>query len=125
MVADRKIILVVEDEILIRIVAMEALTAAGFHVIEAEHADIALALLYVKALTIHLLFTDIHMPGTMNGLELAHHANIHWPWIGILVTSGHAKPHHSELPVGTRFLAKPYDLEHVVTHSRELCRNTD
>jgi len=123
MVLERKIILVVEDETLIRIVAMNALSDAGFHVIEAEHADIALDLLQLKATTIHLLFTDVHMPGTMNGLELARHANTCWPWIALLVASGQAKPHQTELPFGSRFLAKPYNLEHVVAHVRELCNH--
>jgi CheY-like chemotaxis protein len=113
-------IVVAEDEVLIRMNAVDFLTEAGFEVIEAGHADEALTILGDQAADIHLLFTDVHMPGTMNGLELAHHARAHWPWIALLVVSGHAKPNTEELPEGSRFLTKPYDLDQVIGHVREL-----
>ena len=115
-----KIIVLAEDEWLIRMSALEALTAAGFEVIEAAHAEEALSFLQSNATTTHLLFTDIHMPGDMNGLALAHHSQRHWPWIAILMASGNARPHGSELPIGSRFLPKPYDLDHMVSHIHDL-----
>ena len=87
-----------------------------------RHAAEALAILRKQASGVHVLFTDIHMPGLMNGLALAHHAHIHWPWIGLILASGRARPLPADLPVGSRFLAKPYDFHHLVGHVRELTR---
>ncbi len=115
-----RIIIVVEDEVIIRMIVAEALTEAGFHVIEVEHADAALIVLRSSASDIRAIFTDVHMPGSMNGLELAQHASQHWPWIALLVASGKAQPHAAEMPAGSRFLPKPYRPAHVVTHIQEL-----
>lgn len=68
----------------------------------------------------HVLFTDIHMLGGINGIELAHHTHGHWPWIGVLIASAQAQPIPAELPTGSRFLAKPYQCDHLVNHIREL-----
>lgn len=105
---------------LIRMTAVEALVGAGFEVIEAGHATDALRVLTSQADAVQALFTDVHMPGGMTGLELAHHVRGHWPWIALLVASGTARPAHDEIPPGARFLPKPYDLDHVVRHVREL-----
>jgi CheY-like chemotaxis protein len=67
--------LVVEDEDMIREIAVQTLEDDGFAVLEAEHAASALIHLNVSASSIHVLFTDLHMPGEMDGLALAHHAN--------------------------------------------------
>ena len=115
-----KTVVVAEDELLIRMLAAEVLTEAGFKVIEAIHAREALRVFDAQAVSIHVLVTDIYMPGVMNGLELAHHVRGHWPWIGLLVVSGNPRPSANELPRGCRFLPKPYDPEHVVDHVREL-----
>ena len=115
-----KTVVVAEDEALIRMLAVDVLVEAGFLVIEASHAAEALAALQVRAGQTHLLFTDIHMPGLMNGLELAHHVQRHWPWIALLIASGEFSPAADELPAGSRFLPKPYDLEHVVAHARAM-----
>jgi CheY-like chemotaxis protein len=121
LMSDRpKIVVVAEDETLIRMLAVDVLIDAGFAVIEAGHADDALAILNSQATDIHVLFTDIHMPGSMDGLELAHHTRRHWPWIALLVASGKGKPSFAELPPGSRFLSKPYEPSHVVAHVREL-----
>ena len=112
--------MVVEDEFLIRAMAVEALTEAGFEVLEAEHAQGALGVLRDRANRIRALFTDIHMPGAMNGLDLAHHARTNWPWIRLLLASGLANPHTTKMPAGSRFLSKPYDVAHAVRHIREL-----
>jgi two-component system, response regulator PdtaR len=118
MVAAPKIALVAEDEILIRMVAVESLAEAGFEVLEAEHAERALAILRERAGRVHLLFTDIHMPGPMSGLELARQVRGLWPHIALLIASDLCKPPAEELPAGSVFLSKPYDSERVVAHAR-------
>jgi len=120
MASDPKTVVVAEDEVLVRMLAAEVLTDAGFEVIEVEHARDALAVLAAKSSTIHLLFTDINMPGPMNGLELAHHVRRTWPAIGLLIASGQGRPLFEDLPVGSRFLPKPYHPDHVVAHARTL-----
>jgi len=115
-----KTVLVAEDETLIRIVAIDALTDAGFEVIEASHAEGALIALRSRAGAIHLLFTDIEMHGQMNGLELAHYVQTTWPLVALLITSGADTPLATMLPAGSIFLAKPYDLKHVVAHAKTL-----
>jgi CheY-like chemotaxis protein len=109
-----KTVVVAEDETLVRILTVAVLTEAGFVVIEAEHAEEALAALQLQPLAIHLLFTDINMPGRMNGLALAHHVQRVWPHIALLITSGDNEPQSGKLPAGSVFLAKPYDLAHVL-----------
>lgn len=100
--------------------AAEYLLGAGFSVLEAEHAGAALNILAARGTHVHVLFTDIHMPGSMNGLALAHHAHRNFPWIAVLVASGAATPAKHELPAGSRFLPKPYDHGHVVASIREI-----
>ena len=114
------VILVVEDELLIRMVAAESLADAGFTVIEASHAAEAMSILDSDARAIHAIFTDIHMPGTLDGLGLARLAREKWPWIPLLIASGKARPAPAELPAGSRFIAKPYPLDHMTMHLREL-----
>ena len=101
-------VILVEDEFLIRFMVSEILIENGYTVIEADHSDAALATLQARAAEINLLFTDIHMPGRMDGMTLAHHARKHWPWIKILLSSGRARPAQHHLPDGSRFMAKPY-----------------
>jgi CheY-like chemotaxis protein len=122
MVGGQKVILVAEDDVLVRLVAVDLLAEAGFSVLEAEHADAALLILNLQAADVHVLFTDIHMPGSMNGLALAQHAHRHFPWIALLVASGDARPGEKDLPEGCRFLAKPYDSGHAIASICELLR---
>lgn len=114
------VILVVEDEDIIRMLAVDALEDAGFEVLQAGHAADAMIVLKKFASGIHALFTDVHMPGTMNGVMLAHEAQRCWPWIQLLIASGHMIPAPSDLPVRSRFLPKPYKLVHVVNHVRDM-----
>ena len=109
-------ILIVEDEELLRMLAVDALRAARYEVLEAGHAGDALDILRVQARSIHALFTDVHMPGPMNGVALAHETRRCWPWVHLLIASGQLVPHPSELPTGSRFLPKPYELHHVLGH---------
>jgi two-component system, response regulator PdtaR len=106
-------VLVVEDEPLIRAILSDELRTAGVTVIEAATADEALA--YLKAVgMVDLVFTDIQMPGSMNGLELARRLREQNPALPIIVTSGNAGPQGVEERVG-RFLPKPYDMDRAVT----------
>ena len=116
MILQPKVVLIVEDEPLIRLVASETLADAGFEVIEAEHAEAALTALHRAASTISVLFTDIRMPGSMDGVQLAHRVHHTWPFIGLLVTSGNARPLLTPLPHPARFMAKPYDCNDIVAH---------
>lgn len=105
-------VLVVEDEPLIRLMLTDALEDAGFSVIEAGTADEALGIITDQ--TIHLLFTDIQMPGTASGLDLAHVVADRFPQAGILIASGRLTLADIELPPSAEFFAKPYDLEAVI-----------
>lgn len=103
-------ILVVEDESLIRMGIADYLEDSGFRVLEAANADQAIRLLEANA-DVAVMFTDIDMPGTMDGLKLAQAVSDRWPPVGIIVTSGHVKLDATALPKGGLFVAKPYDPE--------------
>jgi DNA-binding NtrC family response regulator len=120
-----RVIVVVEDETLIRLAVAAALEEANFGVIEAGHAGEALAILEHEGVRVHVVFTDVHMPGPMDGLMLAHHVRRHWPHISLLVTSGQGFVSEDAMPEGGRFIPKPYRLDHVVHHIRELVPPTD
>jgi CheY-like chemotaxis protein len=112
-------VLIVEDEILLRIDAMDALEAGGFEVVDAKNADDAIAILEQRN-DIVLIFTDIDMPGSMDGLKLAHFVKNRWPPIKIIATSGHAKIKANDLPEGSRFICKPYKSPEVAETIRQL-----
>lgn len=119
MAQQNPLVMVAEDETLIRLDAVDALTDAGFEVLEAAAACEALEGLEQNP-GITVLFTDINMPGDMDGLALARHVRDRWPGIGVLVTSGKIRPGGGELPPGCRFLPKPYSREHILCHVRSL-----
>ena len=101
-------VLIVEDETLVRLGAAKMIEEAGFLVIEAANADEAIRLLECRT-NIRAVFTDINMPGSMDGLKLAHAVRNRWPPIKIIVTSGRNRVTEQDLPEGGRFFAKPYD----------------
>ncbi len=113
------VVLIVEDEFLLRIDAAEVIAAAGFEVIEAGNADEAIEVLEARR-DIMVVFTDIQMPGSMDGLKLARAIRGRWPPIKIVATSGHLKVGHTDLPEGGRFLPKPYSSAQVIGVLREL-----
>ena len=121
MVSERiaPVILVVEDEALVRLAAVGMLEDAGFCMIEAVDGDQALELLAADS-DIQLLFTDVTMPGTIDGLALARHVRDRWPHIAIMIVSAKQMAHTEELPPGSRFEQKPYSPDAVVRHAREL-----
>jgi len=113
------VVLVVEDEPLLRMMAVEAVEEAGFVAIEARNADEAVAVLESRS-DISLLFTDIDMPGSMDGLKLAHAVRGRWPPIKILVVSGKVRLRPFELPSSSRFVGKPYHAAAMVEELRSL-----
>jgi len=98
-------VLVVEDEVLIREVVAEELQEAGFTVVVARHADQAIAILEARQ-DINLVFTDIDMPGSMDGLKLAAAVRDRWPPVHIIITTGKVRP--LEIPANALFIPKPY-----------------
>jgi CheY-like chemotaxis protein len=112
-------ILIVEDEAFVRVLGAGMLTHAGFRVIEAADSDEALELLEADA-DVQLLFTDVNLPGSIDGVAFARQVHERWPRVGIIMVSGQASPHPSDLPDGCRFHRKPYDEAAVVMHAREL-----
>jgi len=113
------VVLIVEDEPLLRMLAVEVVEEAGFVAIEARDADEAVVLLESRA-DITLLFTDINMPGSIDGLKLAHAVRNRWPPIKILVVSGKQRLQSSDLPSNSRFLRKPYQASALVEELRSM-----
>lgn len=102
------VVLVVEDDPLVRLAAIDIVEDAHCRSYEASNADEAMALLEAHA-DINVLFTDIDMPrGSMNGLTLARAARVSWPGIFLIIASGHVRIAASDLPKGSVFFAKPY-----------------
>ena len=113
------VVLVVEDEPLLRMLAVEVVEEAGFIAIEASDADEAVILLESRT-DIALLFTDINMPGSMDGLKLAHAVRDRWPPIKILVVSGKERLQSSDLPSNSCFVGKPYQASAMVEELRSM-----
>jgi CheY-like chemotaxis protein len=113
------VVLVVEDEPLIRFDIVAQLEDDGFCVFQAKNADDAIALLLAEP-SIRILFTDIDMPGSMDGLRLSAAVRQRWPPIRIIVTSGHRQVEITDLPDGSVFFSKPYRHHDVVASMREL-----
>jgi two-component system, response regulator PdtaR len=99
--------LVVEDEPLIMMEAVDILEGDGFRVLEAWSADRALALLEEQG-PVDLLFTDVHMPGDLDGFALARAVRDRFPGTAIVICSGHVKPGPEDLPEGAVFIDKPF-----------------
>ena len=115
----RPIVLVVDDEALIRMNAVGMIEDAGFEVIEAANADEAIVILEGR-LDIRIVFTDIQMPGSMDGLKLAAAIRGRWPPIKIVATSGLVDVRADDLPDGSVFLPKPYTFDIIRNTLREL-----
>jgi two-component system, response regulator PdtaR len=102
-----RVVLVVEDDELIRMHAADMVRDLGFETLEAANADDAISLLE-RCSDITVVFTDIQMPGSMDGLHLVAVVRDRWPPIALLVTSGRPAPLDTALPRGARFVSKPY-----------------
>lgn len=112
-------VLVVEDEYLIRMDTASSLESDGFIVFEAGNAAQAIRCLESHP-EIRLIFTDINMPGSMDGLALAHYVRGRWPPVKIIVTSGYMKVRRDDLPKGAIFVEKPYHPQNIVDKITEL-----
>src|ERR1700735_3529657 len=107
-------VLVVEDEMLLRMRAVDIVEDAGFRPVEAVNADEAISILESRS-DISLLFTDVQMPGSIDGLKLAHAVHERWPSIKIILVSGQVKPSDAERPADSRFFGKPLVVEQMIT----------
>jgi two-component sensor histidine kinase/ActR/RegA family two-component response regulator len=112
-------VLVVEDEMVLRMRAVDIVEDAGFTAIEAVSADEALAILEARS-DISLLFSDIQMPGTMDGLKLAHAVHDRWPGIKIILVSGQVRPTDAEKPADSRFFGKPIEVQQIIAQLQEM-----
>lgn len=106
-------VLVVEDEMVLRMRAVDIVEDAGFTAIEAVNADEALSILENRS-DISLLFSDIQMPGSMDGLKLAHAVHDRWPSIKIILVSGLVKVSETDKPVDSRFFGKPLEVKRMI-----------
>src|SRR3954452_14977984 len=107
-------VLIVEDEMVLRMRAVDIVEDAGFRAVEAVNADQAMSILESRS-DISLLFTDIQMPGSMDGLKLAHAVHDRWPAIKIILVSGQVNPTDAERPADSRFFGKPLSVEQMIT----------
>jgi DNA-binding NtrC family response regulator len=112
-------VLVVEDEMLLRMRAVDIVEDAGFTPIEAVNADEALAILESRS-DIDLLFTDIQMPGSMDGLKLAHAVHQRWPAIKIILVSGQVTPAEADTPINSRFFGKPLEVKQMIAEMQQM-----
>src|SRR5918994_5122827 len=90
------VVLVVEDEPLVRMTAVDELEEVGFQVLEAANADVAMTVLEARSDEVQVLFTDVNMPGSMDGLALAERVHRRWSHIRLLISSGYARPYPDE-----------------------------
>jgi CheY-like chemotaxis protein len=120
-VSERPVVLVVEDDFLLRMDAVDAVRSAGFESVEASNADEAIAILEAGPNT-HVVFTDVQMPGSMDGLKLAKFVKGRWPPIKIVATSGRVRVAEDDLLEGARFIPKPYTPAQIIETFRELVR---
>ncbi|WGD29581.1 response regulator [Ancylobacter sp. WKF20] len=107
------VVLIVEDNTIIRMSAVDLIEAAGYLALEASCADDAIQILESRD-DIDLVFTDVQMPGTMDGVKLGHYIRNRWPPVKLIVASGEAVIDESALPEGSRFFSKPYH-DHTIT----------
>jgi two-component system, response regulator PdtaR len=117
--SSKAVVLIVEDEDLLRWHAASIVEEAGFDVVEAANADEAIAILEARR-DIRVVFTDVQMPGTIDGLRLAHFVRTRWPPVHIIATSGQLRLRDDDLPKGGRYLAKPYAVSDLTRVLREL-----
>ena len=115
----RPVVLVVEDEPLLRMNAVDMVEDAGSRRSQAADATEAVAILE-KRLDIRIVFTDIDMPRGLDGIKLAALVRDRWPPIKIILTSGHVAPRERDLPAGALFFSKPFKEKEVVDAMRKL-----
>jgi CheY-like chemotaxis protein len=113
-------VLVVEDEPILLLMAIDLVEEAGFEAVGARNADEAILVLEARS-DIRIIFTDVDMPpGSMDGLKLAAAVRGRWPPVEIIVTSGHMKLEPGDLPTRARFFTKPYDSGSIIKTMHEM-----
>lgn len=118
----KPIVLIVEDEMVLRMRAVDIVEDAGFVPVEAISADEAIEILESRD-DISLLFTDIQMPGSMDGLKLAHATHARWPHIKIILVSGQIRVTDADKPDDSRFFPKPLEIEQMVHELQAMVGN--
>lgn len=113
------VVLVVEDELLVRLQAVSIVEDAGFEAVEATNADEAIDILETRE-DMRIVFTDINMPGSMDGLRLARAIRDRWPPIDFIITSGLVAATPELLPERGHFIRKPYTASQVTQALNEL-----
>jgi two-component system, response regulator PdtaR len=119
----KRTVCVVEDEPITRMDAVLLLEEAGYEVKEFAVVEKAIAFLETKAPAVVFVFTDVHTPGRLDGVALAHVANDRWPWIKILITSGTISEMEARIPPGSAFLRKPWRPSEVLAHAEMALRH--
>jgi two-component sensor histidine kinase len=117
--APLRTVLVVEDEMMLRMRAVDMVEDAGFTSVEAVNADDALAILESRS-DVELLFTDIQMPGSMDGLKLANAVHERWPLIKIILVSGQLKLTDEDKPADSRFFGKPLEVKQMIAEMQDM-----
>jgi two-component sensor histidine kinase/CheY-like chemotaxis protein len=115
-------VLIVEDEMMLRMRAVDIVEDAGFTPIEAVNADDALAILESRS-DIEMLFTDIQMPGSIDGLKLAYAVHERWPLIKIILVSGQLTLTDDDKPTDSRFFGKPLDVKTMISEMQDMMGN--
>lgn len=113
------VVLVVEDEMLLRMRAVDMVEDAGYTPVEAADADEAVAILESRS-DIALMLTDVQMPGSMDGLKLAHAVHERWPPIKIILVSGQLRLENSDIPVDSRFFGKPLAAKEMIAELQSM-----
>jgi CheY-like chemotaxis protein len=117
------VVLIVEDEMMLRMHAVDLVEDAGYRLVEAVDADEAIAILESRS-DIALMCTDIQMPGSMDGLGLAQTVHKRWPSIKIIVVSGQLNPPRTDLPACSRFFGKPLEAGQMITEMHSIIGHT-
>ena len=113
------VVLIVEDEMMLRMRVVDMVEDAGYTPLEALDATEAVAILESRS-DVALMCTDIQMPGQMDGMGLAHAVHERWPTIGIIVVSGQLNLPHLDLPPGSRFFGKPLNAGEMIAEMRDM-----
>ena len=113
------VVLIVEDEMMLRMCTVDMVEDAGYTPLEAQDAAEAVAILESRS-DVALICTDIQMPGQMDGVGLAHAVHARWPAIKIIVVSGQLKLQNLDLPIHSRFLSKPLHAGEVIAEMRDM-----
>ena len=121
--AAQPLILVVEDEELLRLHAADLLEEHGYKFLKAENAAAALKVLETRD-DVRLLFTDIQMPGKLDGMDLARQVHARWPNVLLVITSGRMRPSRAEIPDDGRFVPKPYRPNDLLGQVNDLMQKT-